>query len=93
MSESLSGGEADGGASERISVGNGLTTTDGFWLISMLEERVGYCDGTWLGTIFDGSSLHACVGVGVDEGFLEGVLVCGAIVGKLLWGARVGVIV
>jgi hypothetical protein len=89
MSESLIEGEADGGSSEEISVGNGLATTDGFWLISTIEKRVGYCDGTWLGTI-DGSSLHAYVGV--DEGFVERVLVRGAIVGTLLCGARVGII-
>lgn len=55
MSESLVEGKAGGGTSEGISEGNGLATTDGFWII---EERVGYCDGTWLGTI-DGSSLDA----------------------------------
>ena len=58
MSESLIEGKAGGGTSEGISEGNGLATTDGFWLISIIEGRVRYCDGTWLGTI-DGSSLDA----------------------------------
>ena len=54
MSESLIEGKAGGGTSEGISEGNGLATTDGFWLISIIEGR----DGTWLGKI-DGSSLDA----------------------------------